>query len=101
VLVEPQNPNCEQQFPKVDPKHVTVLEQVPSVLTLCATDEVELGPVEVWVVLVPVVDVASFVEEDEELDAPPAFLYQLAGSSPRQVPTETDLNPWEYIEARI
>lgn len=85
----------------MDPRHVTVLEQVPSVLTLCATDEVELGPVEVWVVLVPVVDVANFVEDDEELDTAPAFLYQFAESSPRQVPTETDWNPFAYMEARM
>lgn len=96
--MEPQNPYCEQQFPKVDPWHVMALEQVPSVLTLCATDEVELGAVEVLVLLV---DVATFVDEDELDTAPLALLYQLAGSSPRQVPTETDLNPLEYIDARM
>jgi hypothetical protein len=78
----------------VDPRQVTVLEQDPSVLTAFAPDEVELGAVDV------LVEVDDFVEEDET-DPPLELLYQLAGSSPRQVPTVTDLKPWEYIEARM
>lgn len=103
----PQNPYCEQQFPNVDPRQVIVLLQDPSVLTLCATDEVELGAVEVPVTLVPDVDVEDFVEVDnleEELElgmAPPALRYQLEEGSPRQSPTVTDLNPLAYMDARI
>lgn len=69
--------------------------QVPSVETLSV--DVEAGPVDV---LLPV-EVAVFVEEDDEGTALPADLYQLLEGSPRQVPTVTDWKPLEYIEARI
>lgn len=59
---------------------------------------------EVCVTLVLEVDVAGFVEDEEdELETllALALRYQSAGGSPRQVPTGTDLNPFEYMEARM
>lgn len=92
------------QFPNVDPWQVILLEHVPSVLILCAADEVELGPEDVCETLVLEVEVAGFVEDEEDeedvLEAPPALRYQFAEGSPRQVPTVTDLKPFEYMEAR-
>lgn len=95
----PQYPYCEQQFPNVEPRQVIVLLQDPSVLTLCTTDDVELGAVEV-----PVDDFVEVEDFEEELElgmAPPALRYQLEEGSPRQSPTVTDWNPLEYIEARM
>jgi hypothetical protein len=56
----------------VDPKHVTVDEQLPSVLTDWGGAAIALPD-----------------------------LYQFAAGSPRQSPTVTDLYPCLYIEARI
>lgn len=97
----PQYPYCEQQLPNVDPRQVIVLLQEPSILTLCTTDEVEVGAVDVPVTLVLEVDVDDFEDEEELGIALPALRYQLEEGSPRQSPTVTDLNPLAYIEARI
>lgn len=61
----------------------------------------ELGALDVPVTFVLTVEVEDFVEDDEALTAPPAFRYQFADGSPRQVPTDTDWNPLAYIEARM
>lgn len=75
-------------MPNVDPKQVIKAEQEPSVEMAVAVAtpavDVDVEDTRVVVVLLPV-----------------AFLYQLAGSSPRHCPTVTDLYPCEYIDARM